>query len=126
MMRRQPNITLREMKIWIHGDNSYNWNDVKEQCFNNFLRRAMDKFRDTGSLKRKKGSGRNELSLAKAKKIKRLGMNKLFTGTRPIGARVCCDKKTVAKYLRKAGAKKAYHRRKVQKMTQDHMDKRVR
>ena len=53
-------------------------------------------------------------------------MNKLFTGTRPIGARVGCDKKTVAKYLRKAGAKKAYHRRKVQKMTQDHMDKRVR
>ena len=71
-------------------------------------------------------SGRNELSLAKAKKIMRLGMNKLFTGTRPIGAKVGCDKKTVAKYLRKAGAKKAYHRRKVQKMTQDHMDKRVR
>ena len=27
----------------------------------------MDKFRDTGSLKRKEGYGRNELSLAKAK-----------------------------------------------------------
>ena len=53
-----------------HGDYSYNWNDVKKQCSNNFLRRAMDKFRDTGSLKRKEGSGRNELSLAKAKKNK--------------------------------------------------------
>ena len=50
-----------------HGDNSYNWNDVKKQCLNNFLRRAMGKFRDTGSLKRKEGYGRNELSLVKAK-----------------------------------------------------------
>ena len=33
---------------------------------------------------------------------------------------------TVAKYLRIAGAKKAYHRRKVQKMTQNLVDKRFR
>jgi len=53
-------------------------------------------------------------------------MNKLFPGTRTIGAKVGSDKKTHAKYLRKARAKKAYNRRKVQKMTQDHMDKRFR
>ena len=40
---------------------------IKKQCLNNFLRRATDKVRDTGSLKRKEGYGRNELSLAKAK-----------------------------------------------------------
>ena len=33
------------------------------------------------------------------------------------------DKTTVAKYLRIAGTKKAYHRLKVQKMTQNLMDK---
>ena len=53
-------------------------------------------------------------------------MNKLFPGTRTIGAKVGSDKKTVAKYLRKARAKKAYNRRKVQNMTQDHTDKRFR
>ena len=53
-------------------------------------------------------------------------MNKLFPGIRTIGAKVDCDKKTVAKYLRKARAKKAYNRCKVQKMTLDHMDKRFR
>ena len=66
-----------EMRQWLskqidrsyeeEADNSYNWNDVKNQCLNNFLRRATDKVRDTGSLKRKEGYGRNELSLAKAK-----------------------------------------------------------
>ena len=86
----------------------------------------MDKFRETGSMKIREGRGRNGISLTKARKIKRLGMDKLFTGTRPIGLRVRCDPRTVAKYLRKSGAKKAYHRRKVQKLTQDHMDKRVR
>ena len=53
-------------------------------------------------------------------------MNKLFTGTRPLGEKVGTDKKTVAKYLRKARAKKAYNRRKVQNMSQDHTDKRFR
>ena len=86
----------------------------------------MDKFRETGSMKIKEGRGRNGISLTKARKIKRLGMDKLFTGTRPIGMKVGCSRTTVANYLRKAGAKKAYHRRKVQKMSQDHMDNRVR
>ena len=66
----------------------------------------MDKFRETGSMKIKEGRGRNGLILTKAKKIKRLGMEKLFTGTRPIAMKVGCSKTTVA------GAKKAYHRRK--------------
>ena len=86
----------------------------------------MDKFRETGSMKIKEGCGLNGLSLTKARNIKRLGMEKLFTGTRPIAMKVGCSKTTVAAYLRKAGAKKAYHRQKVHKMTQDHMDKRVR
>ena len=83
----------------------------------------MDKFRETGSMKIKEGRGRNGLSLTKAKKIKRLGMEKLFTGTRPIAMKVGCSKTTVATYLRKAGAKKLTTD---EKMTQDHMDKRVR
>ena len=125
-MRRQPNVSLQEMKTWIRGDPSYNWDLVKKQCFNNFLRRAMDKFRETGSMKRRAGSGRDGIPLSKARKIKRLGLNKLYTGTRPIGARVGCDPRTVAKYLRKSGAKRAYHRRKVQNLSQQHMEKRVR
>ena len=68
-MRRKPQVTLREMKVWIHVDASYNWNDVKRACLNNFLKRTMDKFRETGSMKIKEGRGRNGLSLTKAKKI---------------------------------------------------------
>ena len=126
LIRRQPNASLQEMKTWIRADPTYDWNLVKKQTFNNFLRRAMDKYRETGSMKRRPGGGRDEIPISKVRKIKRLGMNKPYTGTRPIGLRVRCDPRTVAKYLRKSGAKKAYHRRKVQKLTQDHMDKRVR
>ena len=114
------------MKTWIRADPSYNWDQVKKQCFNNFLKRSMDKFRETGSMKRRPGGGPNGISINKARKIKRLGLNKMYTGTRPIGRRVGCDQRTVAKYLRKSGAKKAYHRRKVQKLGQNHMEKRVR
>ena len=122
LIRRQPNVSLQEMKTWIRADPTYDWNLVKKQTFNNFLRRAMDKYRETGSMKRRPGGGRDEIPISKVRKIKRLGMNKLYTGTRPIGLRVRCDPRTVAKYLRKSGAKKAYHRRKVQKLTQDHME----
>ena len=127
-MKRKPNSTLSEMKAWIRSDPSNNWNNLKKQCFNNFLRRNMDKFRETGSLKRRfnPAQGRQEISLSKVRKIKRLGLNKINTGTRKIAARVQCDPKTVAKYLRKAGAKRPYHRRKVQLLTQNHMEKRVR
>ena len=41
MIRRKPNVTLQEMKVWIHGDNSYNWTDVEKQCLNNFLGKAL-------------------------------------------------------------------------------------
>ena len=128
-MVRNPNSTLQQMKDWIRSDPSRDWNNLKKQAFNNFLRRNMDKFRETGSFKRSTNpgsGGAREISLAKAVKIKRLGLNKVATGTRKIGAIVKCCGKTVAKYLRKAGAKRPYHRRKVQKMTQDHMDKHVR
>ena len=129
MMRRNPNITLIEMKTWIRDDPTHNWDHVKKQCFNNYIKRSMEKFRELGSFKRRTNpgsGGHNGISLAKARKIKRLGMNKLHTGTRRIGMRVGADQRTVATYLRKSGAKRAYHRRKVQKMTQDHMDKRKR
>ena len=76
MIRRKPNVTLQEMKVWIHGDNSYNWTDVEKQCLNNFLGKA---------LKRKDFFWTKwPLVLAKVRKLKRLGMNKLYTGTRPI------------------------------------------
>ena len=52
-MKQRPNGTLKEMKAWIRSDPSHNWNNLKKQCFNNFLRRQMDKFRETGSLKRR-------------------------------------------------------------------------
>ena len=129
MMIRNPNITLLEMKTWIRDDPSQNWDHVKKQCFNNFIKRAMDKFQEQGNFKRRTNpgsGGHNGISLAKARKIKRLGLNKLHTGMRRIGLRVVCSPRTVATYLRKSGAKRAYHRRKVQKMTQDHMEKRKR
>ena len=70
-MKRKPNVTLREMKIWIHDDASHNWIHVKRACLNNFLKRTMDKFRETGSMKIREGRGRNGISLTKARKIKR-------------------------------------------------------
>ena len=70
--------------------------------------------------------GRQGISINKARKIKRLGLNKINTGTRKIAVRVGCHPKTVAKYLRKAGAKRPYHRRRVQKLSQNHMENRVR
>ena len=88
LIRRQPNASLQEMKTWIRADPTYDWNLVKKQTFNNFLRRAMDKYRETGSMKRRPGGGRDEIPISKVRKIKRLGMNKLYTGTRPIGLRV--------------------------------------
>ena len=70
LMRRQPNVSLQEMKTWIRADPSYNWDQVKKQCFNNFLKRSMDKFRETGSMKRRPGGGPNGISINKARKMR--------------------------------------------------------
>ena len=124
-MRRHSETTLLQLKHWIKEDGSQDWNTVNSKTFHNFVCRNRKKFQDTGSMKRKEGTGgHNQISLAKKVKIKRLAANKLYAGTRPVAAKVGVSAETVRNELKRSGHK-AYHKRKVQAMTPEQEGRRV-
>ena len=124
-MRREPETTLLQLKHWIKKDTEVDWESVKKTTFHMFVKENRDKWLETGSLKRKEGTGgSNQISLAKKVKIKRLGVKKLNAGNRVVAAKVGVSHTTVRNVLKETGHK-SYHRRKVQAMTPEQMAKRV-
>ena len=56
-MEREPDLTLEDMKLWLLDDKIFDLSQIKTTTFHMFVKRSMDKFRSTGSMARKKGSG---------------------------------------------------------------------
>lgn len=124
-LEREPDITPENMRSWLLGDKIFDLGQVKPMTLYMFVKRSMDKFRSTGSMARKEGSGgNNSISRQAATRIKRLALNRKRRGSRKVAAMVGVSQGTVINYLKKSGAK-AYHRRKVQAMSEEHKEKRV-
>ena len=124
-LEREPDLTLEDMKLWLLDDKIFDLSQIKTTTFHMFVKRSMDKFRNTGSMARKKGSGgSNSISRQAATRIKRLALNRKRRSTRKVAAMVGVSQSTVKNYLKKCGAR-AYHRRKVQAMSEEQKVKRV-
>ena len=123
-MGRQPETTLLQLKKWIKEDTKVDWNTVKPTTFHDFVKDNRNKLLETGSLKRREGSGRPDMTLAKKIKIKRLAVKKHHAGLRVVAPQVGVSHETVRKVLKDTGHK-AYQMRKVQAMTPEHMQQRV-
>ena len=114
------------MQTWLMaGEQKFDFTQVKSITLYRFVSRNMAKFRDTGTMDRKIGSGgSNKITRQAVTMIKRLSMNRKRRSNRKVAAMVGTSKDTVRRYLKKSGAK-AYHRRKVQAMKSEHRDKRI-
>ena len=123
-LRREPETTMLQMKKWIKEDTSQDRNSVDIRTFHKFVKQNMDKWRETGSMKRREGSGRPEMSLGKKIKIKRLAAKKQHAGLRVVAPKVGVSHETVRRVLKETGHK-AYHKRKVQAMTPEQEGRRV-
>ena len=115
---RERDITPDNMRSWLLGDKIFDLSQVKPMTLYMFVKRSMDKFRSTGSMARKEGSGENNsISRQAATRIKRLALNKKRRSTRKVAAMVGVSQSTIKKYLNKCGAK-AYHGMKVQAISE--------
>ena len=124
MMKRNPEVTAKEMRDWIKGDTHVDWSVFPRQTFEGAVTRNMEKVRETGTTKNKPGQGRPQISLAKKLKIKRLSINKKYAGNRVVATKTGVGKTTVNRVLKGMGAR-AWHVRKVQAMTPEQEAKRV-
>ena len=76
------------------------------KTFYNFVLRQIQKVKESGSLDRKKGSGRPQTPQAKVQKIIKLAVHKKYTGTcRSVSSQVGVSKTTVAEVLKRNGYK---------------------
>ena len=125
-MKREQNVSLKELKAWLKEDTSVDWSQVNSKTFHSFAQRNREKFRNQGNLKRKPGSGGNgEISLRKVHQIRELAINKRFRGTKTVADHLGIGATTVRKYLKKAGCK-PYHRYRCQNLKPEHKEARVR
>ena len=92
-LEREPDLTLEDMKLWLLDDKIFDLSQIKTTTFHMFVKRSMDKFRNTGSMARKKGSGgSNSISRQAATRIKRLALNRKRRSTRKVAAMVGVSK----------------------------------
>ena len=116
-----------EVMNWIleSEEQTFNFSEVNPITLKSFIQSNVKKLKETGTLERKKRSGRNgAISKAQAARIRKLSINKKRRSTRKVAAMVGVSKRTVSNVLKRDGAK-PYHRRRVQAMKPEHMVRRV-
>ena len=47
-LEREPDLTLEDMKLWLLDDKIFDLSQIKTTTFHMFVKRSMDKFRNTG------------------------------------------------------------------------------
>ena len=125
-LERESQTKPGEMNEWLlAGDQTFDLSQVNSKTLYKFIQRNMERFMESGSLERSKGSGGSNKTLRQTiNRIKRLAMNKNRRGNRRVAAMSGVTHTTVQTILKKAGAR-PFHKRKVQAMTQVHKEKRV-
>ena len=101
-LEREPDRTLEAMKLSLLDDKIFDLSQIKTTTFHMFVKTSMDKFRNTGSMARKKGSGGStSISRQAATRIKRLALNRKRRSTKKVAAMVGVSQSTVKNYLKK-------------------------
>ena len=122
-----PNAQIRDVRKFLKSDGTTSqlWRNLNKSTRNSFLDYNVKKFLATGSsVKHRGGNGRKKTPRRTQATIKRLAMNKNNRSLRKVAGLTGVSYVTVRNVLKGSGAK-AYHKYRVQKMTDDHKAKRV-
>ena len=127
-LQKYPDCTGKDVKKWIlSGDQEFNLMDVQRDTLNKFIQYNLGKFREEGQcVKHKGGNGRKQTPRTVVARIKTLMLNKKRRSLRTVAAKVGKIHFTTVRNIMVKNKARAYHKRKVQKMSPVHMEKRLR
>ena len=120
--------TLKDVKKWLFEGTTPGrevLSNINYRTLQSFINYQMKKFKNGKfCISHKGGNGRPRINKQKVKRVKNLILNKENQSSRSVAARVGICQKSVVNIMKRENCK-AYHKYKVQKLTEVHKEKRL-